>query len=169
MRVLFSPPDITEEEIQDIFYQKHYTDKEKSQICIDVAKVEEKYVNTDKNYVSIYIGMAFCPTRCLYCSFASNPIEANRRTLVRPYLDALKYEIDAIKNYINDKKIKIKRFSEQMFEFCKLFITKIKKSLYNKGFFVLLFSTPMISSSTFSAERLIISKCPSVTGSKLPG
>lgn len=97
----------TEEEIQDIFYQKHYTDKEKSQICIDVAKVEEKYVNTDKNYVSIYIGMAFCPTRCLYCSFASNPIEANRRTLVRPYLDALKYEIDAIKNYINDKKINV--------------------------------------------------------------
>lgn len=96
----------TEEEVSEIFYKKHYTSKEKSRICIDVARVENQFVNNDPKTISIYIGMAFCPTRCLYCSFASNPIEVNKK-LVKPYLEALFYEIDEIRRYINERGLKI--------------------------------------------------------------
>lgn len=96
----------TEEEVSEIFYKKHYTSKEKSRICIDVARVENQFVNNDPKTISIYIGMAFCPTRCLYCSFASNPIEGNKK-LVKPYLEALFYEIDEIRRYINERGLKI--------------------------------------------------------------
>ena len=96
----------TEEEVSEIFFQKHYTSKEKSQICIDVARVEDKFVNKDPKTISIYIGMAFCPTRCLYCSFASNPIQGNKK-LVKPYLEALQYEISEMKDYIEKRGLKI--------------------------------------------------------------
>lgn len=96
----------SEEEIKDIFYKEHYTQAEKAKLCIDVAEFEEKYVNTDEKVISVYIGMAFCPTRCLYCSFAANPIGGNKK-LVSPYLEALSYEIEEIKKYIDKKGLKI--------------------------------------------------------------
>ena len=98
----------TEEEIKKHFYDKHYTEEDKVKICIDVAKVEEKYVNKKSRRISIYIGMAFCPTRCLYCSFASNPINSQwSRKMIEPYLKALNYEIKEIKDYINKHKLEI--------------------------------------------------------------
>lgn len=93
-------------EIEDIFYKGHYTQGEKAKLCIDVAEFEEKYVNDNEKVISIYVGMAFCPTRCLYCSFAANPIGSNKKQ-VAPYLKALSYEIEEIKKYIDEKGLKI--------------------------------------------------------------
>lgn len=98
----------SEEEIKKYFYDKHYTEEDKVKICIDVAKVEERFVNKTSKKISIYIGMAFCPTRCLYCSFASNPINSQwSKKMVEPYLKALSYEIKQIKSYINKRKLEI--------------------------------------------------------------
>lgn len=96
----------SKERVKEIFNEKHYTSKEKAQLCIDVAEFEDKFVNKDEKNISIYIGMAFCPTRCLYCSFASNPIAGNKK-IVLEYLEKLNYEIDEIKKYIDEKKLKI--------------------------------------------------------------
>ena len=93
-------------EIIDYFYEKHYTTPDKAQICIDVANSEQKYVNKDPKNISIYIGMAFCPTRCLYCSFASYSI-VGQKNQVDPYLKALDYEIQMIKKYIDEKGLNI--------------------------------------------------------------
>ncbi|NLK95516.1 MAG: coproporphyrinogen III oxidase [Clostridiales bacterium] len=121
-------------EIQDIFYKEHYTMPDKVNICIDVAKIEDKFVNKDERTVSIYIGMAFCPTRCLYCSFASNPTTGKFKSLIKPYLNALEYEINEIKKYIEEKQLKIETvyfgggtptsISEEEFE-------KIMNKIYN--------------------------------------
>ncbi len=48
----------------------------------------------EKGY-SLYVGIPFCPTTCLYCSFTSYPIEkwAGR---VREYLEALFFELDYV-------------------------------------------------------------------------
>lgn len=96
----------SEEEVREIFYAKHLTSKEKAQLCIDVAEYEEKFVNSDERTIAIYVGMAFCPTRCLYCSFAANPIGGNKK-LVSPYLEALIYEIEEIKKYVDEKGLTI--------------------------------------------------------------
>lgn len=88
-------------------FKEHYlTSEKKSKLCIDIAAREEKFVNDDKNLVSVYIGMAFCPTRCVYCSFASNPIGGNKK-LVEPYVECLKQEISAIADYIKNKNLKV--------------------------------------------------------------
>ncbi|MBE6052066.1 MAG: coproporphyrinogen III oxidase [Clostridium sp.] len=96
----------TEEEVVDAFYKKHLALKEKAELCIKVAEFEEKFVNEDEKTIAIYVGMAFCPTRCLYCSFAANPIGGNKK-LVNPYLNALSYEIEEMKKYIDEKGLKV--------------------------------------------------------------
>ena len=96
----------TQDEVISYFKETYDASAEKSKLCIDVAKREEEFVNKDPKSLSIYVGMPFCPTRCLYCSFASNPISGCKK-IVKPYLDTLSYEIESIKKYIDEKNIKI--------------------------------------------------------------
>ena len=94
------------DDIIKYFRDNYLASEKKAQLCIDVAAREESFVNHDKNLVSVYVGMAFCPTRCVYCSFASNPIGGNKK-LVEPYVECLKQEISAIAEYIKDKNLKV--------------------------------------------------------------
>jgi len=96
----------SDEAIIEQFKEKYVTREDKSRLCIDVAKFERNIVNTNKDNISVYIGMPFCPTRCLYCSFASNPIESCS-DIVEPYLKALSHEISEISDYIKAKKLNI--------------------------------------------------------------
>ena len=94
------------DDIIKYFRDNYLASEKKAQLCIDVAAREESFVNHDKNLVSVYVGMAFCPTRCVYCSFASNPIGGNKK-LVEPYVECLKQEISAIAEYIKDRNLKV--------------------------------------------------------------
>ena len=46
----------------------------------------------DKDDISLYVGIPFCPTRCTYCSFVSRTI-GRKTELLNPYLEALLKEI----------------------------------------------------------------------------
>lgn len=94
------------DEIIKYFYRHYLTCEEKAKLCIDVAKKEEEIVNKDSNVISIYIDMPFCPTRCLYCSFASNSIEKKEK-LVEEYLKNLSYEIKCISDFVKQKNLTI--------------------------------------------------------------
>ena len=60
------------EEIKEILTSLYEATPQKADLAIEVAKNEVKILNTIKeNSVSIYIGIPFCPTRCIYCSFIS--------------------------------------------------------------------------------------------------
>ncbi|MPQ42983.1 coproporphyrinogen III oxidase [Clostridium tarantellae] len=96
----------SEEEVIKYFEKTYLAKEEKARLCIDVAKVESKFVNKDEKSISIYVGMPFCPTRCLYCSFAANPIASCKKD-VNNYLEALKKEINNIKDYIHNNKLTI--------------------------------------------------------------
>ena len=68
-------------EILDFMEQSHYVSEEKALLGIDIAKRERdllKEIHYEGGY-SLYIGIPFCPTTCLYCSFTSYPIAAFRR------------------------------------------------------------------------------------------
>ncbi|MDS1003670.1 coproporphyrinogen III oxidase [Clostridium sporogenes] len=95
-----------EKEIIDWFSKHRNTRAGKAKLCIDIANMEKSIVNKDQNTVSVYVGMPFCPTRCLYCSFTSNPI-GKCKNLVEPYLKALYYEMDMLSEYIQYKGLKI--------------------------------------------------------------
>lgn len=72
---------------------------EKCNLAIEVAKNEAVFLNKANKSVSVYIGIPFCPTRCVYCSFTSNPIGKNQ-DLVKYYLDSLIKEINMVCSYL---------------------------------------------------------------------
>ncbi len=76
----------------------------KAKLLYEVAQSEKKILdNTPINSVSLYIGIPFCPTRCLYCSFTAYPI-SKYQGVVKAYLEALKKEIHAVNNEIIKRK-----------------------------------------------------------------
>ncbi len=54
--------------------------------------VKNNRLEIDKNSLGVYIGIPFCPTRCLYCSFVSLPMDKQKQ-YVQPYVDRLCEEI----------------------------------------------------------------------------
>ena len=83
-----------ETEVRQHFEQVCHTTAQKADICIEVAKKEQSLlggIDFEKEYC-LYIGIPFCPTRCLYCSFTSYPIGAYADR-VDAYLDALEKEM----------------------------------------------------------------------------
>jgi len=96
----------SEEEIIKVFNDKYLASEEKAKLCIEIAKKEKNYVNSDEKNIAIYVGMAFCPTRCFYCSFTANPIGANKK-VVTPYLEALSHEIEEIAKYVDERDLNI--------------------------------------------------------------
>lgn len=64
------------EEIKEILWDIYEVSPKKSDLAIKVAKNEEKILKRIKdNSVSLYIGIPFCPSRCMYCSFVSTDIK----------------------------------------------------------------------------------------------
>ena len=59
-----------------------------------VSENEEKILkNVKKNSVSIYIGIPFCPSRCLYCSFVSTDVRLSGR-YIDDFVELLLKEIE---------------------------------------------------------------------------
>ena len=78
---------------------------EKSALAADIA-VKEMNIIKDVNYpgsFSLYIGIPFCPTTCLYCSFTSNAIGL-WKTKVGEYLDCLEMELKLVSELFSGRK-----------------------------------------------------------------
>lgn len=85
----------SEEEIVDFMKTAHFVSDEKALLSVDIAKREKKllsHIHYENGY-SLYIGIPFCPTTCLYCSFTSNPI-CRYKDRVEEYIDCLIKEIE---------------------------------------------------------------------------
>ncbi|MEA4973824.1 MAG: coproporphyrinogen dehydrogenase HemZ [Candidatus Metalachnospira sp.] len=65
----------------------------KAELAKTVALAEREILKkADSNGISLYIGIPFCPTRCLYCSFTSYPLD-KYSSKVDGYIDALMKEL----------------------------------------------------------------------------
>lgn len=63
---------VSEDEIRSILKNRYLVSDEKIELALLVAKAERGLVSKDDNNISLYIGIPFCPTRCIYCSFVSH-------------------------------------------------------------------------------------------------
>lgn len=78
----------------------------KARLALQVAKAERRILeNSRPEDASLYIGIPFCPTRCLYCSFAAYPL-AQYKNRVGEYLDALFRELEYLAGYSRDFTLK---------------------------------------------------------------
>lgn len=62
----------------------------------------EAFGEARKNTAGIYIGIPFCPSRCLYCAFTSNNADEEG---IKKYLTALYKEINAVADMMDAKGI----------------------------------------------------------------
>ena len=96
----------TEAEIAQFLKEEHFVSDEKIALSIDIAKREKGLLDTlhyEDGY-SVYIGIPFCPTTCLYCSFTSFPI-CSWKKRIDDYLSAVEKEIDFTSEFYRDKKL----------------------------------------------------------------
>ena len=71
----------------------------KAALALKVAKAERKILEDNRpEEISLYIGIPFCPTRCLYCSFTAYPLHQYKNR-VDEYLDAMFRELDWLAAY----------------------------------------------------------------------
>lgn len=96
----------SKEDIISYMKEQYYCTDEKINLCIEIAERElELLKKVDyKNGYSLYIGIPFCPSTCLYCSFASYSIDKHQDK-VEAYLNALMKEISFAASYMQDKKL----------------------------------------------------------------
>lgn len=95
---------MSDQAITDYMKQTYYCSEEKSRLALDIAKREKQILSGIhyENGYSLYVGIPFCPTTCLYCSFTSYPICAYKNK-VSDYLKALEKEIDYVKERFSDQ------------------------------------------------------------------
>lgn len=83
----------TKEEAAEELMQEHFVSSEKAHLAADIAGREARILAPlHKSGYSLYIGIPFCPTTCLYCSFPSYNIAAYQDQ-VDDYLTALIHEL----------------------------------------------------------------------------
>ena len=75
----------------------YYASNEKTSLAIAIVNQEQAILHEFdyQNGYSLYIGIPFCPSICLYCTFGSHPI-GQYQDVVEAYLVALFKEIDFV-------------------------------------------------------------------------
>lgn len=92
--------------IADYYKLTYDASEEKAYLATDVAIREQKIlasVDPLTDYC-LYIGIPFCPTRCLYCSFAAYPI-FEYESRVSEYIDTLRQELTFISFLNRNRKL----------------------------------------------------------------
>ena len=94
------------EQILEEFTKKHLVSEKKAQLALQVAQTEKSILEKmdyKKGY-SLYIGIPFCPTTCLYCSFTSYSLAAYQ-SKVQPYLEALLKEMKYVSEAMRGRRL----------------------------------------------------------------
>lgn len=96
----------SEQEIADFMKKQYQTSDEKINLSIEIAERERRLLSVldyERGY-SLYVGIPFCPTTCLYCSFTSYPI-GKWRGKTHLYLDALFKELEYTAKRMQGRKL----------------------------------------------------------------
>ena len=98
-----------EQDIIDHYMLKYYVSRKKAKLSVDIARRERELLSglcgqDDSPGYSLYIGIPFCPSTCLYCSFTSFPIAAYRKEVDR-YIDCLIKEMEFIAQCYRDRRL----------------------------------------------------------------
>lgn len=98
--------DMSLEDIKKHLKEVYLVSDKRIKLCTDTAKNEFNILKKVdyKNGYSLYIGIPFCPTRCLYCSFTSYSI-AQWKKDTDTYVEALCKELLAVSKMYKGKKL----------------------------------------------------------------
>lgn len=96
----------SDEEIAEKLKKEYLIGNEKCNLSIQIAHKERALLDMldyEDGY-SLYVGIPFCPTTCLYCSFTSYPYSRWEKRM-EEYVTALEKEIDFVQEHFTGKKL----------------------------------------------------------------
>lgn len=86
-------------EAKRILKDEYLLSKQKIELLERTYEVQKDLqCDTNPKAIGLYVGIPFCPTRCLYCSFTSNVITKAKASA---YMTALEKEIKAVKGIMD--------------------------------------------------------------------
>ncbi len=96
----------TDEEIVAYYENEYLVSPDKARLAIRVTENEERLLRglTFDDTYSLYVGIPFCPSICLYCSFSAYPYD-RFKSYVEPYMEALLKEIEATAEIMKNKRL----------------------------------------------------------------
>lgn len=96
----------SEEEVKELLRSRYFLTGSRNELCVRTAAHEKRALEglDLQNGWSLYIGIPFCPTTCLYCSFTSYPIGLWKKR-VNSYLDALMKELRAVSGWMRGREL----------------------------------------------------------------
>lgn len=94
----------SKEEIKSRFMDEFYASEKRAEMALEIAGRERELLSgfDYQNGYSLYIGIPFCPTTCLYCSFTSYPVAKFGRYM-DAYVKALIKEMEYASTALPDK------------------------------------------------------------------
>ncbi len=97
----------TPDECIDYMARLYGAQKDKLQLATRVAQNELALIGANKtNDIGLYLGIPFCPTRCLYCSFVSADLRHTKK-YVNDYVRLLGKEIEYSANKIKENGLNV--------------------------------------------------------------
>ncbi len=98
------------QEILERYRVRHDVTREKAELAVEIAGRERALLASvgpgggqEEGY-SLYVGIPFCPTTCLYCSFTSYPVSVYRKDM-DSYIDCLIREIAYAAERYRDRRL----------------------------------------------------------------
>ena len=96
----------SEDETVQYYREVYDVTEKKARLATEVAVNERRLLRTVdmENDYCLYVGIPFCPTRCLYCSFTSYPIEKYEEK-AKSYIEQLKKELEYIAKLYSKRRL----------------------------------------------------------------
>lgn len=83
---------LDEKQVQYELVHTYEVDAELASQLVRMAVLQQPYIKVPANQVSIYVGIPYCSSHCLYCSFPSRLVQQN--VGIPSFIDALVQDID---------------------------------------------------------------------------
>lgn len=93
------------EEAAHMLKEFYLVSDEKIELLVTTVKKELEFLN--REYINLYIGIPFCPTKCKYCSFASYEINGGVGRYYKDFVKTLLEEIEITGKYLKEQGYKI--------------------------------------------------------------
>lgn len=98
------------EEARKMLEEEYFVTPERSALALETGETALRAIRRlSPRDIDIYVGIPFCPTRCVYCSFVSQSVEKSF-ALVPPYVEALAAELRAGGEMVRRAGLRVRSF-----------------------------------------------------------
>lgn len=100
---------LTPAQIEERLFTEYRLESEKARLLVEIASANRPYLHQAdeaNQWVSVYLGIPYCPSRCYYCSFPGAVLKDYESDII-PFLEALFREIRAISSYLQERGLKV--------------------------------------------------------------